>query len=269
VLIRPCRRAVHHVAGCRWRYPSSTTRLGPNFLYLNQGGRLRAPRAAAARTDWPCRSLLCETIRLAMSSRKCCPSSATTTPTPLERALAILATHSSGARARHDSCWAVAQVSRLRGRAGADCCFQRWCVQPDGSQLAISLVPALATARPLVAMDGTCFGMSPVRCAWLRCARPAAVGAVVEPRAQPRATYDPSPHLRARDRDEAADISRRVDGLEPPHHRPAPAAVMTSTISASGAPGWGYLARDASISRGTNADSAAEERSFVLCSGTV
>ena len=87
--------------------------------------------------------------------------------------------------------------------------------------------------------------MSPVRRAWLRCARPAAVGAVVEPRAQPRATDNPWPHLRARDRDESADISRRVDGLEPPRHRPALAAVMTSTISASGA-GKPGLRRDQS-----------------------
>ena len=45
-----------------------------------------------------------------------------------------------------DACsWAIAQVRWPRRRAAADCCFQRLCLQPSGSQLAI--LPALLPAR--------------------------------------------------------------------------------------------------------------------------
>jgi len=40
--------------------------------------------------------------------------------------------------------WAIAQVRKRRRRAAAGCCFQRWCLQTSGPQLAIRSAPLLA-----------------------------------------------------------------------------------------------------------------------------
>jgi hypothetical protein len=43
--------------------------------------------------------------------------------------------------------WAIAQVRRRRRRVAADCCFQRFCLQANGSQLPIRAVLLLASSR--------------------------------------------------------------------------------------------------------------------------
>jgi hypothetical protein len=59
--------------------------------------------------------------------------------------LGIVANEKSAVRGFDACSWAIAQVRRPRRRAAADRCFQRLCLQPYGSQLAIlpALLPAL------------------------------------------------------------------------------------------------------------------------------